>query len=79
MSCSCNKCEPTKCLPKAGCDEELTKRFSALYSAGQTEDAAKLLKCRRCEIISSIHDLQQQVDLLDYIIHNLKKEKDEQK
>lgn len=50
MSCSCNKCEPTKCLSHAGCDKELIERFSALYSAGQYDEAAKLLKCRRCEI-----------------------------
>ncbi len=79
MSCNCTSCDPSKCLREAGCDDELIQRFSALYSAGQIDDAAKLLKCKRCQIISDVHDLQKQVDLLDYIIHNLKKEKCEQK
>ena len=61
-----------ECLADAGCDEELIKQFETCQGSGLQKEQLRLLgDCRRL-LLERIHAEQKKLDLLDYLIWNVK-------
>lgn len=60
-------------LKDAGCDSTTTQEFLRLWETGFKKEAIRLLSCHRCHLMCMIHEAQKPVDILDYIICQLKK------
>ena len=61
-------------LEDANCAEDTIQKFLHLRKAGQKEEALRTLACHRCHLVCAMHDAQKPVDVLDYLIYQLKKE-----
>ena len=61
-----------ECLADAGCDEELIKQFEACQSSGCQKEQLRLLGDYRRLLLERIHAEQKKLDLLDYLIWNVK-------
>lgn len=62
-------------LAKAGMDDEYLKRLEALQSEdGREEDIIRILRKFRFELLDRIHEKQQCLDSLDYLIYRMRKE-----
>ena len=60
-------------LEDVGMGQELVKQAVGLYCTGRTDDLGRLLKVRRCELVDEMHESQQRLDRLDYLIRQTKK------
>ncbi|MCD7808900.1 MAG: hypothetical protein LUH02_06120 [Erysipelotrichaceae bacterium] len=61
-------------LVDAGCDEE---RICEIIDCDKINDYQRqtlLLKKQRYELLDKLHDKQKQIDCLDYLLYELKKE-----
>lgn len=65
-------------LLKAGMDMDTLKRFIRLMDdqTDTTAEQVKLLRKCRCRLLEEIHGKQQSLDQLDYLIYELKKQKE---
>ena len=61
-------------LRDANCDEDTIQKFLRLRKAGEKEEALRTLSCHRCHLVCAMHDAQKPVDVLDYLIYQIKKE-----
>ena len=61
-------------LQDAQCDEAVIKRFLQLAAVEQWEEAARVLAKQRCQLVCALHAAQKPIDILDYLLHLLKKE-----
>ncbi len=59
----------------AGCDKDVTERVCALLMGGRTKDACTLLSGQRHALMDEVHQTQQKVDCLDYLIYSLQNRK----
>ena len=61
-------------LLKAGMDLESAKHFAALYEEGAHARAGqiRILRKYRYQLLEEIHQKQQMLDRLDYLIHEIK-------
>lgn len=60
-------------LVKAGMDDGYLKRLEALQSEfGREEDMIRILRKFRFELLDKIHEKQQCLDSLDYLIYKLR-------
>ena len=60
-------------LIDAGCGGEMTKRCIALAENGRQTELLDLLNDHRKDILDAIHQGQNKIDCLDYLIYRLKK------
>ena len=61
-----------ECLADAGCDKELIKQIEACQSSGRQKDELRLLGDYRRLLLEKIHAEQKKLDLLDYLVWNMK-------
>ena len=61
-------------LRDAGCGARTVERFLALEEAGAREEQFLLLSSRRRRILERIHRAERQIDCLDYLVHQMRKE-----
>ena len=59
-------------LKDAGCDLKTTNRFKDLLEQGKIEDIYILLKKYRESLLNYIHKKQKEIDILDYLVFDLK-------
>lgn len=62
-------------LIDAGCDDKTIARFKSCKSL---KDALRILEIHRCTLLDRSHAVNKQIDCLDYLVYNLKKESDRQ-
>lgn len=64
-------------LLKSGMDMEALKRYLCLLDdkTGSKEEQIRILRKQRCQLLDEIHDKQQTLDELDYMIQKAKKTK----
>lgn len=60
-------------LQDAGCNEKIIKEFFELLDKKDTEKIMILLEKYRSSILSAIHENQKEIDILDYLIYDIKK------
>ena len=60
-------------LTDAKCTEELRDRCMSLAAAGENGRLLQILKRRRTELLEAVHDSQQALDSLDYLIFQTEK------
>ena len=61
-----------ECLADAGCDKELIKEFETCQSSGRQKKQLRLLGDYRHLLLERIHAEQKKLDLLDYLVWNVK-------
>ena len=61
-----------ECLADAGCNKELIKQFEAYQSSGRQKEQLRLLGDYRHLLLERIHAEQKKLDLLDYLVWNVK-------
>lgn len=64
-------------LLKSGMDMQALKRYLRLLDdkTGSKEEQIRILRRQRCQLLDDIHDKQQTLDELDYMIQEAKKTK----
>lgn len=62
-------------LKDAGCGSQTIEMVCRLYHNGQVQDAIKMLRKHRCSLIDSLHESQERVDCLDFLVWRMEKEK----
>lgn len=45
-----------------------------MYGSGQVQDAVKALRRHRCSLMDSLHESQERVDCLDFLVQRMEKE-----
>ena len=65
--------ELTQSLADAGCDAETIGTVRRLYDSGQVNDAVRVLRRHRCELMDALHESQEKVDRLDYLLYELER------
>ncbi len=61
-----------ECLADTGCNKELIKQFEACRSSGRQKEQLRLLGDYRHLLLERIHAEQKKLDLLDYLVWNVK-------
>ena len=76
LICDANKKESLiENLRDAGCDKKLISEFFSLLEQNKFEKIYELLRKHRESLLKTIHKNQKEIDILDYLIVALKKEK----
>ncbi len=65
--------ELTQSLEDAGCDAEMIGTVRRLYDSGQVNDAVRVLRRHRCELMDQLHESQSRVDCLDFLVRSIEK------
>lgn len=60
-------------LKDAGCEGTLVKRCAALSQENKKTELLRLLAAHRAELLDSVHDGQDKLDCLDYLIYQMKR------
>ncbi len=60
-------------MKDAGCDREIIIEICQLYTDGQIQDAVKVLRRHRCNLMEQLHESQSKVDCLDFLIRKMEK------
>lgn len=60
-------------LKDAGCGSNEIIEICRLWDAGQIKDAIRLLRLHRCGLMDSLHQSQNKVDCLDYLVYKMEK------
>lgn len=66
-------------LEDGGCDRDAVEQFMTLAESGDREGQLKLLEQHRRSLLDKIHRKERQIDCLDYLIYQMKKEKEKNK
>ena len=66
-------------LEDAGCSGEVKERFLPLYQEERWEEALRVLTKHRSLLLTEVHRSQERLDALDYLIYQLKKEREREK
>ncbi len=61
-------------LAGAGCGTEAVQGICALYQAGNYPEMLRQMKKQRCVLIDAMHESQQKVDRMDYLIRRQEKQ-----
>ncbi|WP_286082817.1 hypothetical protein [Parablautia intestinalis] len=61
-------------LKDAGCSAQTIEKVCRLYGNGQVQDAIKTLRKHRCGLMDSLHESQERVDCLDFLVWQMEKE-----
>ena len=62
-------------LKDAGCGAETIAEVCRQYRNGQVQQAVKILRKHRCSLMDSLHESQERVDCLDFLVWQMEKEK----
>ncbi len=65
-------------LQDAGCDQKIINEFFKLLEKKKIDQIMVLLKKYRNSILNVIHENQKKIDILDYLIFDLKKNNDKE-
>ena len=60
-------------LKDAGCDADKISYICRLYDAGQIQSVLKALRQHRCYLMDELHESQNKVDCLDFLVRQLEK------
>lgn len=60
-------------LQDAGCSDGMIQKYLQMQMDGRRQDQYRLLSMHRAILLNQIHDDQQMIDCLDYLIYTLKK------
>ena len=63
-------------LKDAGCCAQTIEQICRLYGNGQIQDAIKMLRKHRCGLMDSLHESQERVDCLDFLVWRMEKERE---
>lgn len=61
-------------LRDAGCDADKISEICRLCDAGQIQEAIRILRQHRCGLMDKLHQSQNRVDCLDYLVYEMQKE-----
>lgn len=61
-------------LLDAGCTPRQAEQFLACWRAGQCEAERQLLETQRRRLLDALHTAQRQIDCLDYLAYQLRRE-----
>ena len=61
-------------LTDAGCGQSVIDRFLELEAQGKKSDCLSLLARHRCRLVCQMHAAQKPLDVLDYLIRELKQQ-----
>ncbi|MDO4302051.1 MAG: hypothetical protein Q4D26_11770 [Clostridia bacterium] len=61
-------------LKDAGCNNDIITIFMDLYSNGKSKEELSLLNKHRKLLLSKLHEIQNNISNLDYLIYQLNKE-----
>lgn len=70
-----NKEKVACCLKDIGCSSQVIEDFLVYYDRQDEREAILLLKKERCQLMEKLHQAQQKIDCLDYLLCQLKKGK----
>lgn len=60
-------------LKDAGCSTDEISTICRLYDAGQVQEAVRVLRRHRCGLMDNLHESQNRVDCLDYLVYQMEK------
>ncbi len=60
-------------MKDAGCDKEIITKICRLYADGQIQDAVKVLRRHRCSLMEQLHESQNRVDCLDFLVRQMER------
>lgn len=63
-------------LKDAGCTKEMTQQIIMKLEKNDFEELSKLLEQRRSCLLNLIHDKEKQIDCLDYLVYQIKRNKE---
>ena len=75
MQQAANKNDWIRSLHELGFNDEITMRIVNLVQADDAEQAAELLRRQKKGLLEELHNSENKVDLLDFLIYQLKKER----
>lgn len=58
-------------LIDAGCNEDLTKTCMELAKANRWDRIPPLLSRQKAALLDALHDVQKQIDCLDYLVYSI--------
>ena len=58
-------------LEDAGCTSETIMEVCRLYDNGRFQDAVKTLRKHRCTLMDRLHESQERVDCLDFLVRRM--------
>ncbi len=61
-------------LKDAGCDDEVVKTFMELAETGEKQKQYRLLEKHRRDLLDKVHNRERQIECLDYLVFQMKKE-----
>ena len=61
-------------LADAGLKQEAINRAEMLLQAGRTDDLIRHLRLCRCDLMDDLHETQNRVDRMDYLIRQTEKQ-----
>ena len=64
-------------LEDAGCDKDTVEQFMELGENGERQRQMKLLEKHRRVLLEKVHKKEKQIDCLDYLVHQMRKERQE--
>lgn len=63
-------------LRDAGCTKEMTQQIIMKLEKNDFEELSKLLEQHRSCLLNLIHDKEKQIDCLDYLVYQIKRNKE---
>lgn len=63
-------------LKDAGCTKEMTQQIIMKLKKNDFEELSKLLEQHRSCLLNLIHDKEKQIDCLDYLVYQIKRNKE---
>lgn len=63
-------------LKDAGCTKEMTQQIIMKLEKNDFEELTKLLEQHRSCLLNLIHDKEKQIDCLDYLVYQIKRNKE---
>lgn len=61
-------------LIDAGCSEEMIAKFMCYYNSCNKQGQLCVLNCQRKKLLEQLHEKKQEIDCLDYLIYQYKRE-----
>lgn len=63
-------------LQDAGCTQKMVQRIMTQLEKNDFEELSKLLEQHRSCLLNLIHDKEKQIDCLDYLVYQIKRNKE---
>lgn len=64
-------------LQDAGCTQKMVQRIMTQLEEDDFEELSKLLEQHRSCLLNLIHDKEKQIDCLDYLVYQIKRNKEQ--